>query len=488
MMGWRNSGGRRKVDASVFRIRLLILAVIMASGFLVIRMRGHLAEPGRYEAAHTDGRRVTPEADLYLPEASYLKFISLGHEGLIADLLMARALVYYGAHYHEREAFSVQRLERLFTTALHLDPANREGFLFAANVLMGRDREAALRILEMGSGYHPGYWKFPELAGFIHFYYLHDAAQAARYYERASALPGRPPYVPSLSGKLYQESGREENALRVLGHFWADAQDKLLKDSFKASMDAIIGKMKRGEYQLTATVEDVLDPVTLVFRKDPGNPHYRELAERETMRVAGVKAGNAVATGFRERLMACVQRDYAVFLLQGRSVALEFIRRSDGALKRDDGGRLLGVLRLNGGGMYPEIAVERGFIEPDPGFRSLPSLRERLAKAGEIAEENRAGIYGFPPPVILARQVKKFIGHLAIVDFRVREVEKKGGMVRLTGDLAYRNRFIVDIRFPEAANEEWLGKRFHVAGFLAVRDHMAVMGVYFPEQLRSVPD
>lgn len=56
----------------------------------------------------------TQEHDIYLPEPAYLKFISLGHDPLMADLVLARAMTYYGSHYYQRNTFPFRHLQKLF--------------------------------------------------------------------------------------------------------------------------------------------------------------------------------------------------------------------------------------------------------------------------------------------------------------------------------------------------------------------------------------
>ncbi|MGE5343047.1 MAG: tetratricopeptide repeat protein [Candidatus Omnitrophota bacterium] len=184
------------------------------------------------------------ETDLYLPEPRYLTFISLGHHELVADLVLAKTLSYYGSHYYQRKNFAFKHLKKLFLTAVELDPLNRDAFLMAGNTLADIDTRAAIEILTLGMRYHPQYWKFPEMIGYHYFFRLKDPARAAQYYELASTLPGHPPYVPSLSGKFYEEIGRYEQAIRVLYNFYSTTTDKRLKQSFKASIDEIAEKLR----------------------------------------------------------------------------------------------------------------------------------------------------------------------------------------------------------------------------------------------------
>ncbi|MCP5102388.1 MAG: hypothetical protein GY950_03365, partial [bacterium] len=60
--------------------KLGVLLLIALCGFLFIRSQRFLSR-----AAASSGD-MEKESGLYLPEVPYLKFLSLGHDGLMADL------------------------------------------------------------------------------------------------------------------------------------------------------------------------------------------------------------------------------------------------------------------------------------------------------------------------------------------------------------------------------------------------------------------
>lgn len=127
-----------------------------------------------------------------------------------------------------------------------MDPHNTDAILLAGNILSNVDVHGAIQLLKLGMKHHPRYWKFPEMVGYFYFFRLNDSFQAGYYYELAARLPDHPPYVPSLSGKFYQESGRYEEAIRVLYNFYSTTTDKRLKASFKESIEEIQKKIKNG--------------------------------------------------------------------------------------------------------------------------------------------------------------------------------------------------------------------------------------------------
>ncbi len=217
---------------------------IRLSGVLVlILICGFAWKASQESLSHIPDYQPDSESDLYLPKAEYLKFISLGHNGLVSDFILARALTYYGSHYKERQTFKFRHLKSLFVTAVEMDPMNREALLMAGNLLAPVDIQSAIDVLKLGMFYHPMDWKFPEMIGFFYYFRLNRTRLAARYYELAAKLPGHPPYVPSISSKLYEEAGRYREAIRVLYNFYSTTNDKRLKQVFKDSIDEIQKKI-----------------------------------------------------------------------------------------------------------------------------------------------------------------------------------------------------------------------------------------------------
>jgi len=227
------------------KTRLKTTVFIVIVSLLLLYSQSYLSEFKKND--------LSVEGDIYLPEVSYLKFISLGFDGLIADLILAKGLTYYGGHYFQRKTFKFKHLKKIFFTAVEMDPFNKEAFLMGNNVLKTVDpsSRSSIEILKRGMLYHPHYWKFPEMIGFNYYYSLDNPEMAGYYYEIAAKNEnkqmgrmgkGPAPYVASLSGKFYEESGKYREALRVLKKFYDTTTDKRLKKNF---LDSYKGVLKR---------------------------------------------------------------------------------------------------------------------------------------------------------------------------------------------------------------------------------------------------
>jgi len=408
----------------------------------------------------TADRRVVPdseqtvERDLYLPEADYLKFISLGHDGLISDVILAKALTYYGSHYKTRHTFTFKHLKKLFSTALKMDPRNVEGFLMAGNLLSGIDVQEAIDILKLGMSFHPQHWKFPEMIGYIYFYQLKDSANAGKYYELAAGMPGHPPYIPSLSGKFYQESGRYKEALRVLHNFYSTTTDKRLKESFKQSIDEVEKRLKSGAFSLQAEVLDVTGPISLLVRPDRNNPQFT-LAETEVVTLQNAVPPEKVNDGAWATLKPLLLQDHLTGYLRGKTVRLELVRKPDGSLERD------GLNRLSA-----SVFNENHLYQP-------PDLGT------------------FPPEVedLKLKRTHFQAGKIIALRFRVHQLKQEPEGLYIDAGTSGRTPFSAIIstdrlaRFDLQRLNQLPGRFITVAGFADMAADRVTMKIYLPVQL-----
>lgn len=445
--------------------QLILLLVIVVCGFLLTSSRQALVR------SKAQGGEWQTERDLYLPEPSYLKLVSLGYDGLIADLVLAKALTYFGSHYRDRRTFEFRHLETLFVTAIEMDPRNKEAVLLAGNILSDIDVHAAINVLKRGMSNHPDHWKFPEMIGYHYFFRLNDPGKAGQYYEMAAQLPGHPPYVPSLSGKFYRESGRYEEAMRVLYNFYSTTSDQRLKKSFKNSIDALQERVKKRDFQLNATILNVVDAVTVEFQPDPHNPQYQFLKPVEKLRVKGFKPIDPRSVDTRLKLVELFQLDYARSILSGSNanVRIRFERDPGGGLKQDNNGRYYGEITLKNNRPYLTL-IEQSGISDGPDL--FPQ---------EAFDLDLEDIY-------------RHAGKVIAIRFRVHRVEKVGQQIRLLAASHYRNTFSVVIpgrychNFTAPGTDGWEyfslfeGKNLTVRGLALIHSRRVEMNVYFPLQ------
>jgi hypothetical protein len=187
-------------------------------------------------------RAAFPAADdtLYLPQASALRALSLGHTELAADLVFIRALIYVGAELSNK---GTQRwLENYLDTITQLDPSWKTPYRWAGVATMYNGQpitEAAVRLsshfLEMGVRHFPDDWELAFMLGCNYLFEMHPTDEAQRnedrkiggqWIEHAALLGGAPPWVPLLAATIMRQEGQDEAALRHLEAVYVSTQDE----------------------------------------------------------------------------------------------------------------------------------------------------------------------------------------------------------------------------------------------------------------------
>jgi hypothetical protein len=149
---------------------------------------------------------------LFLPSGKVLRQLSLGYEGLLADLYWTRVVQYFG---RTRMAHSSEfkLLGPLLQITTDLDPhliiAYRFGSIFLADKPprgAGQPLEA-LALLHRGIVANPDYWRFWEDVGFVYYWDLKDYAAAARAFQAGSERPGAMEWMRALAAKVAAQGG-----------------------------------------------------------------------------------------------------------------------------------------------------------------------------------------------------------------------------------------------------------------------------------------
>jgi hypothetical protein len=149
---------------------------------------------------------------LFLPSGRVLRQLSLGYEGLLADIYWTRVVQYFGG---KRVAHSTdfKLLGPLLQITTDLDPhlliAYRFGSIFLADKPPRGAGEPlkALALLHRGVVANPDYWRLWEDVGFVYYWDLKDYAAAARAFRAGSERPGAMDWMRALAAKVAAEGG-----------------------------------------------------------------------------------------------------------------------------------------------------------------------------------------------------------------------------------------------------------------------------------------
>ena len=201
-----------------------------------------------------------PEADtFYLPPSSALRVASLRHTELLADLIHARANVYYGTQLHAR--VPTKWLAQYLDTAIDLDPKFQRLYLAGAAMLIYNGQRitpdmvlAAIHVLQRGHKAFPFEWEFPFQIGFNFLFELPQDAgeddprvpgwrqQGVEMLRQAALYQGIPYFIPNLVARMLTRSGADDLAIRHLEQAYAVATNPEARDQIRNKLFALRGK------------------------------------------------------------------------------------------------------------------------------------------------------------------------------------------------------------------------------------------------------
>lgn len=184
-------------------------------------------------------RSIEQESLLYLPSGKYLKPLVLGYDQVAADLLWMKTISYFGGHFMSDKQYPW--LAHMLNLIIDLDPRFDFPYYFGGIVLSleASQIEEANKILERGIEAYPDRWQYPFYIGFNYYYHKKDVQRGLPYLEKASSLPGSPDFLKRLVGRLYEKSGKQEEALHFYEEVYQNTADEMIRQKIKEKIDRI---------------------------------------------------------------------------------------------------------------------------------------------------------------------------------------------------------------------------------------------------------
>lgn len=179
---------------------------------------------------------ATLQEVLYIPSAKTVKRMSLGYDGLLADIYWTRAVQYFGGHHHSK-SMDYQLLKPLLdiTTTLdpHLIPAYEFGSIFLAQKPPegAGDPAAAAELVKRGIKENPDSWRLWYHLGFIEWQELHDPKAAADAFLEGSRVAGAHPWMKVMAAALAQHAGETSTARYLWTNIYQSTEDKLIREN-----------------------------------------------------------------------------------------------------------------------------------------------------------------------------------------------------------------------------------------------------------------
>jgi len=173
---------------------------------------------------------------LYIPSPKVLKRLSLGYNGLLADIYWTRVVQYFGGKHHEG-AMEYKLLAPLLDITTTLDPQLLPAYDFGAVFLSqsppqgAGDPDAAVALVNRGIRQNPRAWRLYYSLGYIEYIERHDYKAAAEAFEKGSKIPGALPWMGVMAAIMAQHGGELGTARYLWQHIYESSNDKSIKEN-----------------------------------------------------------------------------------------------------------------------------------------------------------------------------------------------------------------------------------------------------------------
>jgi hypothetical protein len=232
----------------------LLVSVLIGIMVLAVSAFGFLSRANRLRGMWP------PEADtFYLPPSSALRIASLRHTELAADLLHARANVYFGTQLHAR--VPTKWLAKYLHSAIDMDPQFKRLYLAGAAMLIYNGQRispdmvlSAITVLERGHKAFPFDWEFPFQIGFHLLFELpQDAGEddprvpgwrqkGVEMLRQAALYEDVPYYIPSLVARMLTKRGANDLAIHHLEQAYAISSNPETRTQIKNKLFLLRGQ------------------------------------------------------------------------------------------------------------------------------------------------------------------------------------------------------------------------------------------------------
>ncbi|HVP63594.1 MAG TPA: hypothetical protein VMT82_01790 [candidate division Zixibacteria bacterium] len=216
--------------------------VVSISLALLLLCMGASVEMSRKLEAERSGAEL--QDVMYLPSARSVKALSLGYNGLLADLYWTRVVQYFGSHHHAHTT-QYKLLAPLLDITTELDPqlitAYEFGSIFLAQAPPegAGDPRAAAKLVEKGIERNPTAWRLYYHLGYIQWMELHDSKLASESFQKGSEIPGALPWMKVMAAALAQHAGEYRTATYLWANILNSTTDKYIRDNAEKRLRAL---------------------------------------------------------------------------------------------------------------------------------------------------------------------------------------------------------------------------------------------------------
>jgi hypothetical protein len=221
-----NAATRTSATASV------LLAVFLAGSVAMLRQLDRVRNG------------VTLQDVLFISSPEALKRMSLGYDGLLADIYWTRAVQYFGGN-HSQGTGSYALLAPLLEITTGLDPHLTVAYDFGANFLAAKpplgagEPDRAIALTKFGIRHNPQQWQLYRNLGFIYYLDLKDYRDAADAFANASNLPNAHPFMKVMAAQMAQHAGEISTARMLWTATYESTKDRDIRANASAHLRAL---------------------------------------------------------------------------------------------------------------------------------------------------------------------------------------------------------------------------------------------------------
>lgn len=262
---------------------------LVCVALLLIGLSGSVAISGLSNSANAQNS----DDVLLISSPKVLKRMSLGYNGLIADLYWTRAVQYFGRTHAERGT-GYKLLPSILNIATELDPELTVAYEYGATFLAqkppegaGEPREA-VKLVRRGIENNPNDWHLYYTLGYIYATELKDYKSGAQAFAEGAVIPGAHPWMRVIGATMAEHGGDPELAHYMWTQMYESATENMLRDNAEKHLRAAEAQMDIAQIQQMVDqyrAESGRQPTSLaelvrpgyLFRlpKDPSGRYYR---------------------------------------------------------------------------------------------------------------------------------------------------------------------------------------------------------------------
>jgi len=186
---------------------------------------------------------TSPQEMLYVSSPKLLKRLSLGYEGLLADIYWTRVVQYFGGT-HSRGGGTYKLLWPLLNITTQLDPHLIPAYEFGGTFLSAKPPDGAgapdlaIELVKYGIQNNPGDWHLYYDLAFI-YYDLRDYRHSADAFLKGSQIPGAHPFLKIMAAQMAEHGGDVATARMMWTATYQTTHDALIRANAAAHLRAL---------------------------------------------------------------------------------------------------------------------------------------------------------------------------------------------------------------------------------------------------------